>query len=174
MKELKIGDLVLTSASTYEAVYSFGHYHPKLEANFLKITTSSPFSKPLEISEQHMLFVNGRAIPASLVRIGDLLSLATPKTSSTVRVERKIGTVVRQGVYAPFTPSGTLVVNKILASTFVAFQVSDVVMLGGGRIRTPLTFQWLAHTFESLHRTICSVAPRVCQRERYSSNGVSL
>jgi hypothetical protein len=121
-----------------------------------------------------MLFVNGRAIPASLVRIGDLLSLATPKTSSTVRVEKKIGTVVRQGVYAPFTPSGTLVVNKMLASTFVAFQVSDVVMLGGGRIRTPLTFPWLAHTFESLHRTICSVAPRVCQRERYSSNGVSL
>ena len=172
MKELRIGDLVLTSSNIYEAVYSFGHYNPELETEFIRITTSSSCSKPLEISKQHMLFVKGKAIPASLVKEGDLLSMTTPSSSSTVRVE-KVGTVLRKGVYAPFTASGTIVVNGVLASTFIAFQDSDVVMLGG-RIRTPLTFQWLAHMFESPHRTICSVAPKWCQREQYSSTGISL
>jgi len=168
MKELQIGDQVLVSADTYEPIYSFGHYHKTIETQFLKILTTSSMS-PLEITKDHMLFVNGRPVPASLVKFGDQLSLPDPGTTVTVE---GIEAVSRKGAYAPFTPSGTIAVNGILASTFVAFQESEYLSIGG--LRTPISFQWVAHTFETPHRTFCSFASTWCERELYSSTGISL
>jgi hypothetical protein len=168
IKELRIGDQVLVSADMYEPVYSFGHYHQTVEAQFLKILTSSSMP-PLEITKDHMLFVNGRPVPASLVKVGDQLSLTEP--GKTVTVEG-IEAVSRKGAYAPFTPSGTIAVNGILASTFVAFQNSEYLSIGG--IRTPIQFQWVAQAFETPHRTFCSFASTWCEQELYSSSGISL
>jgi hypothetical protein len=54
--------------------------------------------------------------------------------------------VVKQGVYAPFTMSGTLVINKVKASSYLAFQESDHLVLVGGW-ETPL---WLMEHLNKL------------------------
>ena len=77
-------------------------------------------------------------------------------------------------MYAPFTESGTIVVNGIVASIFVAFQNSSHVTLGDG-LELPISFQWMAHAFESFHRLVWRVVGGrgYWSLETYTSNGVS-
>jgi Hint module len=162
MSDLKVGDRIKTSATAdiFEPVYSFGHWNPVAEGEFLQIKTTSTM---LELSSTHMLFVGGRPIPASMVRSGDRLHDGS--------VVETISTVNRRGVFAPFTPSGTIVVNGIMTSCYVAFQNSPVVEVGS--FPTPLTYQWLAHSFEFPHRLHCYYFSR-CHAENYDADGISL
>jgi hypothetical protein len=68
MKDIKIGDEVLTATGKYERIYSFGHRHESIEAEFLQLIPSG-----LEISGDHMLMVDGHFTPASSVQVGDEL-----------------------------------------------------------------------------------------------------
>ena len=136
MKDLKLGDKVLVDdQGTYEPVYSFGHYSRKVEATYLRfIATGNDRYRlhSLEMSQSHLVFLEGRrtSVPASHVQVGDklLLVAAGAGTSDTksniVVVVLEIQVVKRRGAYAPFTPSGTVVVNGFKASSFVAFQNS--------------------------------------------------
>lgn len=50
IKDLKIGDTVLTSNGQFSKVYSYGHYNPNIAANYLQIQTDSttiPMHEPL-------------------------------------------------------------------------------------------------------------------------------
>ena len=60
-------------------------------------------------------------------------------------------------------------VNDIVASNYVAFQGSEYLIIGG--VETPLSFHWLAHTFESGHRLACNLI--ACNKETYSDTGIS-
>jgi hypothetical protein len=165
MSSLRLGDEVLVADSKYERVYSFGHRHESVETEYLQLYSSS--SAPLEITKEHMIIIeDGRALPASTVQIGDKLKAVN---GAVVEVNA-IKTVPRKGAYAPFTTSGTIVVNDVVASTFVAFQAADVLTIGG--VKLPFSFQWLAHTFESPHRFYCSYASE-CLTEEYTEEGVS-
>ena len=137
MKDLQLGDKILTLSNSFEPVYSFGHRHEFLEATYLKILPSK-----LEVSRDHMVFVDGgRAVPASLLQVGDQLLNGDLITA----IQQIVGT----GVYAPFTPSGTLLVNGVSVSSYVAFQGSEHLMLGKTHL---FSYQWLAHTFQVPHR----------------------
>jgi hypothetical protein len=70
------------------------------------------FNCSLEISRDHMLLVRGKYVPASAVQVGDELESA----SGNVMIVEAINTVVRTGVYAPLTSSGTIIVSNIKAS----------------------------------------------------------
>jgi hypothetical protein len=112
-----------------------------------------------------MVFVEGKgALPSSLVQVGDRLVGSDDPVSKIQRVFR------RSGVFAPFTPSGTIVVNGVLASSYVALQDSSVLFVGP--VSTGLSFQWLAHTFQLPHRIWC-VHLGSCQEERYTADGIS-
>ena len=166
MKDLKLGDKVLAANHKFESVYSFGHHEPSARVDYLRIYTSIG-QTPLEISADHMLFVfqdeHQRALPASMIRIGDTLINVAGQQQYTEVI--KIDRVVGRGAYAPFTSSGTIVVNSVLASTFIAFSESEAYGLG-------ITYQWLAHTFEGPHRWYCSVLD--CSKESYDGgNGMS-
>ena len=141
MASLKLGDEVLVSANRYEKVYSFGHYHETTEATFLQFL---PFG--LEISTEHMVYINKRYIPASAVKVGDQIETAS---GETLTIET-INVVNRKGVYAPFTMSGTIVVSNVKVSSYVAFQDSDHLSMG--KWTTPFTFQWIGHLSQSPHR----------------------
>ena len=162
MKKLKLGDMVKTSADhdTFEAVYSFGHWNATSQGDFLQIKTSTT---SLELSKDHMLFVGGRSMPASMVKVGDKLDDDT--------VVEHIFNVVRKGAFAPFTSSGTILVNGIKASTYVSFQDSPVVKIGS--FETPLTYQWAAHAFEFPHRLYCNYFCQ-CLTEEYNEHGISI
>jgi hypothetical protein len=117
MKELQVGDEVLTDIGRYQAVYAFGHYHSTKTSKFLSIQTDE--GSTVEVSSEHLLFLQGKRNPvsASSVHVGDILS-----PGSKVK---KIGIVTRKGVFAPLTPDGTLMVNGIRASTYAALQDTD-------------------------------------------------
>lgn len=163
MDKLQLGDLVLTTNGIYEIVYSFGHRTESSIAQYLQFLPSK-----LEISGDHIVFLESssgiHAIPASLVKIGDQLMYGEKVTG--------IKTVTRQGVYAPFTPSGTIVVNGVGASSYIAFQGSESLKLGS--VSTGLSYHFLAHKFQAPYRLWCSIMSDACMEESYSDDGVSM
>ena len=68
-----------------------------------------------------------------------------------------------------FTPSRFLFVNNVKVSSYVAFQKSEFLKIGD--VKTPLTYHWLAHTFQAPHRLWCSITS--CLKETYTDAGVS-
>ena len=159
MRDIQIGDMVrINHEDRYEKVYSFAHRDEAKSAEFLKLAPSN-----LELSPSHMVFVNARgAIPASMVKVGDVLSDHTAVEAIYV-VSRS------DGVYSPFTQSGQILVNNVVASTYISFQESDFVKLGSWN--SPLTYQWLAHTLQAPYRTWCL---RLGMEDRRQPNGLSI
>mmetsp|Transcript_14394 Transcript_14394/g.21239 ORF Transcript_14394/g.21239 Transcript_14394/m.21239 type:complete len:493 (-) Transcript_14394:256-1734(-) len=167
IRELQIGDMVLTSDQKYEPIYSFGHRIENAEGDFVRITTADKNS--LEMSSKHMIFTKDRGvIPASMLRKDDhvLNSLGVEV------VVQSIAMIASKGLYAPFTPSGQLVVNDIIVSSFVAFETDSSMLEVGGMIPS-FSYQWLAHTFEFPHRVACHYHLVKCPNETYTSNGIS-
>jgi Hint module len=118
--ELKIGDSVLVHGGTFEPVYSFGHRNPTLSAEFVSIGTKNA---TLELSADHLVLIGHTFVPASLVQISDCLSDGNAVHSIKI--------VIRQGVYAPFTSTGTIVVSGITSSSYITLQKdSSHLMLG--------------------------------------------
>jgi len=161
MKDLLLGDMVRVRDNAYEPVYSFGHRNGSVSAEFLQIVSSG---SPLEVSKNHMLLVQGdRAVPASTIKVGDLLVTADGHLAPV----RAIHDVLQNGVFAPFTKSGYIVVNGIVASTYIAYQDSEYLIVAG---YGTISFQRIAHTFESVHR----MAHRMgVMGETYTEGGVS-
>lgn len=160
MANLKLGDQVLTPSGNFEAVYSFGHRKQDTEAMFVRFAPSN-----LEMSMDHMLKLRGRYVPASAVEVGNRLETGS---GDMVTVE-SIEFVKREGVYAPFTMSGTLVVNNVKVSSYVAFQDSDRLVLGSWT--TPLSYQWLAHIAQGPHRMWVQMFG--ISEEKYTVRGIS-
>jgi hypothetical protein len=172
MKDLQIGDKVLNAKGEFDTVYSFGHYAPNVLAEFIQIHATG-ISQPLEISKEHMLFVmGGSALPASAIVVGDKIQLLYNNHGATAQV-KKIVTVVRRGVYAPFTMSGTVVVNNVVASSYVDLQNNKDGVFKIASYPTPFSVQFLAHMFQASHRLTCKISPLYCQRETYDKAGVS-
>lgn len=176
MKDLKIGDEIAVGAGVCEAVYSFGHHDPKGSAKLLEIET---LHRPtaLRISHQHLVFVQKSgvvtAIPAASLSIGDALLLfgnTENESEPTIAIVQSVKPVFSaDGLYAPFTPSGKLLVNGgLLVSSFVALNNEEAVSFFGVKF----THHWLAHSFELPHRLFCRY--KTCVEEQYTSAGISM
>jgi hypothetical protein len=161
MAQLAIGDKVLVSSGEYEVVYSFGHRHESAEAEYLHFLPSN-----LEISEDHMVKIGSHYVPASAVRIGDQVETDAGDMMTIEAIRR----VARKGAYAPFTMSGTIVVSNVKASSYVAFQDSTHLKIGG--LSTPLSFQWLAHLSQAPYRVWARVFGET-NKETYTHEGIS-
>jgi len=164
MSEVEIGDLVRVGDNDrFERVYSFGHKAESQVGTFLKIVTASASS--LEISSDHMVMHKTQGyIPASSLRKGDILVNGQGRDE----IVKSIKTVKAAGVYAPFTATGTIVVNNIQASSYIAFEGKAYLEVGP----VSFSYQWLAHTFEFPHRVACHYLGS-CPRETYNEDGVS-
>jgi len=121
MDELQVGDSVLAHGGAFSKVYAFGHLDSSNVAEFLHIHTS--MNEPLEITADHLLYVRDKTtervclMPAGQVKIGDLLLTSHQAALAQVESIRK---VKRRGIYAPFTSTGDIVVNGIVASNYIA------------------------------------------------------
>jgi hypothetical protein len=81
-----------------------------------------------------------------------------------------IKSVIRIGAYAPFTHSGTIVVNDIVASNYVSFEaLSGVVSAGCFKIAS---YQRVAHFVQTPHRIYCTIVSK-CETESYTPEGFS-
>jgi len=170
LDQLNVGDKVKVGNDSFDYVYSFGHKTHSGKFSYLQIkTTEKPH--PLEISKNHMVFVvdiktgKKHAVPASYVKVGDWLytDVMTP-----AKVENII-TVFREGAYAPFTMSGTIVVNGVLSSSYVSLQGTDTFLIGS--VKTPLNMHVLSHFFTSPYRLLSRIG--LSMKERYNEDGMS-
>jgi hypothetical protein len=166
MKDLTIGDRVLVGDNKFDTVYSFGHRSESKEAKYLSIVNDKS-SDTLELSKDHMVFrEEGQAVPAAALEKGDTMLLPSGELATILR----INTVTRKGAYAPFTYSGALVVNGVVASSFIGMQEMNE-HLHIQSTKTPLTLQWLAHVFETPHRMAYRLG--LVTSDTYSADGVS-
>lgn len=167
IQDLRIGDYVKTGVDSFSRVYSFGHFEAEVETTFLQIFTKKSLTKPIEISADHMIFVDKEAIPAGAVKVGHYFTLGNGELDEVV----KIKSVIRVGAYAPFTHTGTIVVNDIVASNYVSFEaLSGVLSAGGFKIAS---YQWIAHVVQAPHRLYCTLLSN-CKTESYTPEGISV
>ena len=168
MEALQIGDAVLDADGSFSPVYSFAHYEPQRVAEFFQIWTKAA-RRPLEITADHMLYVmpdgHGKAqmIPARAVKVGDMLvapSSSTTAAAVTVKVT-SITHVQREGLYAPATTTGTIVVNGVVASNYIALPAAFAVLASFDRQH------WLQHMAYAPYRLYCGATG--CPNETYDS-----
>lgn len=112
MRDVRIGDYVRTNHGDqdYSRVYSFGHFDASKRAQYMQVYLDS-FASPLEVSQNHLVMVNGSFIKASEIQVGDELSTG---------IVTKIELQWRRGLFAPITETGTIVVNGVFSSCYVA------------------------------------------------------
>jgi hypothetical protein len=112
-----------------------------------------------------MVYVKSKGyVPASSLVKGDVLITGSNDEASVAQIRN----IQATGVYAPFTPSGKIVVNNVLSSSFVAFEGKASLRIAGINV----SYQWLDHTFEFPHRVLCHYLGQ-CLKEEYNADGVS-
>ena len=162
MDQLMVGDSVLSSDGAYTQVYSFGHWDPSAETEYLQIYSSAA-KQPLEITADHMLYLyldtdkKETLVPARDVKVGDRLLTQEGLAPVLVASVRKVS---RRGAYAPFTTSGSLSVNGIAVSNYVA--------LPSTLFRSSDTYEqqhWLQHAAYLPYRVYCGISG--CEGEHY-------
>lgn len=153
---VRIGDHILTSSDgIYEVVYSLGHYSPMIQTEYVRIQVKANF---LEVTSDHMIFTaDSNAVAAKFLRPGDKILLSGGDTAAIIDIQAIVG----RGLFAPFTPSGKIVVNGIVASTFTDV---DWPFVSG---------QWVAHTFEAPHRWAVTHFRLFDRFETHAANGMS-
>lgn len=152
MKNLHVGDKVLTSGGQYQPVYSMFHVHKSQLTLYMQIHTAHSENttltgiRPLEITPNHMLFVKGykNPVPASQVQVGDYIFIVHPvaphsvknwhfhsalEDAMTLARVTNINKVIRNGLYNPLTPDGTIVVDGIAASAYGSFLGTEYIHL---------------------------------------------
>ena len=159
MKELVVGDKVLTGKNNFQPVYSFGHHKENsIEMKFFQIYTDSSANDPLEMTGNHMIFVvdeNGHAnaIRADQVLVGDHVRKGG-SSGETVAVT-KIETTQKTGLYMPLTPDGTIVVNGLVASNYISISDTAPGVVEHSQMFFPMTEQTLSHWWMSPFRMLC-------------------
>ena len=160
MKDLQLHDKVQVNENgIYEPVYAFAHLDKAAEGAFLQIYHDS--GKPLEITKDHLVSIGGNMRPAEDIAVGDIF-----QGPNGPRKVTKIKTVKRFGLYAPLTPSGTIIVNDIVVSNYVLLQNgSQMVKLQGG-ITIPVSQHWMTHVYISPWRMAClGIHSGLCSNE---------
>jgi hypothetical protein len=169
METVTIGDYVLVADGTYEPIYSMAHLAPNIwSQDYIHIETTDSKNPILIVSSTHMVLVlkhkYRRFVPAIQVQPGDQMyngihhGLLTVKKVTPNNLER--------GAIAPFTPSGTLVVNGIVTSSYVQLH-------GIPHWAVPHS-QWLAHTAAFPQRLRCYRIPHLCPQETYTKEGIAV
>ena len=120
---IQIGDKVLVNQNNiYEPVSSFIHAKREGLFSFLAINVQSLVSNSsstLFVSDNHLIFDfdSGEARFAGKFHIGDRLQLIENNQIVAGEIV-SIQSTRQQGYYAPLTPSGTIVIDGIVASNY--------------------------------------------------------
>jgi len=161
MKDLQLNDNVLVEGGKYEPVYDFGHYDTSSKQTFVQIHTDVSDKKPIELTDDHFIFVGSETVPAGSVKVGDVLSYSQETVT-------KISLVNKEGMYMPLTPSGKIVVNGQQASTYVSLLGYGAGIVEHSALRGWLSESLLFHSWLSPYRLACmGVSPFLCESNQH-------
>jgi hypothetical protein len=162
MKELQLGDSVLTSSGKYKKVQAFQSYllpEPEKVTEYLKIMTD--VGNEIVMTPRHMIFRcedRSHPVPASMVREGDCLVVTqqindeSTNQSMALQADVEIEATVTQieqvplsGGISPLTEDGTIIVDGIVASCYSnpPGEVGEYVRIFG--MTTPIHRHTLTH-----------------------------
>lgn len=169
LSEVEIGDRVLVSKyNTYEPISSFIHAKQQGLFAFLSIKVQSLQSNrtsTLFVSANHLIFdfdLN-EARFAGKLRVGDRVQLIE-KSDIVPGLIVDIHPTKQQGYYAPLTPSGTIVIDGVVASNYatvsnhaLAHRVMGVYrwwidMMGGSGRNEDIP--WMLQTMLMIEQTV--------------------
>ena len=132
MYEINPGDEVLAitpgGSIIFSEVVTFLHYEPKTFATYMTIQTMS--GTLLCVSSNHLVFSvtpdvatsKSNAVMACCIKHGDyILEIKSPSSQIQSTQVTSIDRVCKQGVYAPMTQCGTIVVDSSVASCYASY-----------------------------------------------------
>jgi len=128
MRDLQLGDLVLDASGAFSPVIVFGHADAATSAEFVRLELEAS-GDVLELSPRHFIPVWGIQTFAKDVRVGDALARWTGTGFETDVVAKKTS-VVADGIYNPYTVSGSIVVDGVLASCHSEWFLDDATPEG--------------------------------------------
>ena len=175
MKDLQVRDKVLVgnknNRAIYQSVYSFGHINKLTPTEYLRLHTGH--TSPLEISAAHLLYVQGKEHPvrADSIRTGDMLLQVFPDAPRSPVKVTKIDKVTRNGAYMPLTKDGSIVVNGVLASTYVSIMDNAPAVVT--KCLTMVSEDSLLHGWLAPYRMVCmGISSNLCRND-YNVDGIS-
>ncbi|KAJ3191826.1 hypothetical protein HDU82_003394 [Entophlyctis luteolus] len=147
MSELKVGDRVLSRAENgmriYEDIYMFGHQDPLAQAVFVQIQLNAR-NLTLELTSDHFMPTLGQSGKEAYLRAGKLqVGMKVLLSDGTVSEITRINRIHKSGLFNPYTLSGRIVVNSIVASSHSGFLLDSVFDWMGLDAYLPITYQTL-------------------------------
>jgi Hint module len=112
MDELDVGDRVRVGASEFSPVFMFTHKLNKVVNTFIQLHTASGHSA--SATPGHYLYINGELVPASSIKVGDVMTTADGELTRVIQVSQVLGS----GLFNPQTVHGDIVVDGIMSSTY--------------------------------------------------------
>jgi len=125
MDELQLGDKVLDRNSEWTSVIAFLH---KAAGRYVFVEVRVGEETLVRLSPQHLIFRlssprgDVEDVPAHKIKIGDTVQLK----NGTGRVS-DVRSVMADGIYAPLTTSGSMVVDDVWASCFPGHYLNGLV-----------------------------------------------
>ena len=125
MRDLQLGDAVLDATGGFSPVYFFSHADAAVTAPFVRLELAAS-GDVLTLSPDHYVPVDGVPIYAKDVRVGDAVARWDGAAFETDVVASKAD-IVAEGLYNPYTLSGTIVVDGVLASCHSSWILDGVL-----------------------------------------------
>jgi hypothetical protein len=145
MKDLRVGDRVLTSGGRFSDVYVLSHEEPHETWSFVQLETAN--GKVIEMTQHHFAIVSKNCdgarstIYADDVAVGMCMYTASPAGSENlVKVTGK-SVVTKQGIFNPLTFDGQLFVNGVLASSWASWFLDKAALSLGVHHLLPQAYQ---------------------------------
>jgi len=111
MDTVQVGHKVRVGPKEHSEVYMFSHQYTDALATFVELKTATG---TIQLTADHYIYANGKAIPAGSVKVGDLLETAEGKSATVTG----ISTIRATGLYNPHTMQGDIVVNGFRTTTY--------------------------------------------------------
>lgn len=165
LADLKIGENILTydgvnNKFAYSEVIMFLDWDPEENRDFLQLELAS--GKTLTVTPSHLLLTIkaniSRTIYAEQLKIGDYLLVRDTNELVVNDTLVNVRSVLKRGVYAPLTTTGTVVVDDVVAScyaiidsqTIAHWAFAPVRFVSNARDSMNLIWNYVRHPVNSL------------------------
>jgi len=162
MSELQVGDRVLTGDGSYRDVYFFAHQEPHVKTRFVAVTLQS--KETLEATVDHYVPVSRACDGVTENMYASEVQQGMCLFSSRHGLQRvtKVAAVAKYGIFNPFTLSGDIVVNGVVASSHSSWFLDVLAAKASLTWLVPSVYQLILAPARVLYG---AVGPAVARKE---------